>query len=288
MKNYFSKTLKTSFDDAVNCVTKALKAEGFGILTETDVQATLKKKLNVDFQPYLILGACKLKTLTSRTLFMLLFLAPVLVFGQAEHQEQSPSPNIENHHGSSEKTSDAHEKKKDQQESPGQDKTEKQVEHKHDHGAHGLKGEAGYKKFIKWIGNFHPIFNHFPIALIVMTGLSELLFLWFPSPVFSNASRFMIIAAAITAMPAALFGLAYGYEANYTGQLSSVFWWHRFTGISTAILAVTSAVLKELHVRKRVNKIGYYYTALIISILFVTITGYLGGEMTFGLFHMFP
>lgn len=58
MAYYFSKILNLSFDEAVSKVTEELKKEGFGILTDIDVQATLKKKLNVDFRKYRILGSC--------------------------------------------------------------------------------------------------------------------------------------------------------------------------------------------------------------------------------------
>lgn len=58
MNYYFSKVLDTSFEEAIDKVTKALKEEGFGILTEIDVKETFKKKLDVDFRKYRILGAC--------------------------------------------------------------------------------------------------------------------------------------------------------------------------------------------------------------------------------------
>jgi uncharacterized protein (DUF302 family) len=61
VSNYhFSKSFPKGvhFDEAIVRVTEALKSEGFGVLTEIDVAATLKKKIDVDFRPYRILGAC--------------------------------------------------------------------------------------------------------------------------------------------------------------------------------------------------------------------------------------
>jgi uncharacterized protein (DUF302 family) len=58
MSYHTSKTVKFSYEDAINKVTEELKKEGFGILTEIDVKETLKKKIDVDFRKYKILGAC--------------------------------------------------------------------------------------------------------------------------------------------------------------------------------------------------------------------------------------
>ncbi|HID38480.1 MAG TPA: DUF302 domain-containing protein [Calditrichaeota bacterium] len=58
MGYYFTKTVDFAFDEAVQKVTEELKNEGFGILTEIDVKDTLKKKLDVEFRRYQILGAC--------------------------------------------------------------------------------------------------------------------------------------------------------------------------------------------------------------------------------------
>jgi uncharacterized protein (DUF302 family) len=58
MSYYFSKKINESFEKALEKVIESLKSEGFGVLTEIDVKETLKKKLDVDFQKYKILGAC--------------------------------------------------------------------------------------------------------------------------------------------------------------------------------------------------------------------------------------
>lgn len=58
MEYYFSKTLETSFDEAVQRTVEVLKTEGFGIISEINIHEKLKEKLNVDFRRYKILGAC--------------------------------------------------------------------------------------------------------------------------------------------------------------------------------------------------------------------------------------
>ncbi len=58
MNYYMATTLDMSFDEAIERTEAALKTEGFGVLTRVDVQQTLKTKIDVDFRPYTILGAC--------------------------------------------------------------------------------------------------------------------------------------------------------------------------------------------------------------------------------------
>lgn len=58
MEYYFAKTVTGEFDEVIKKVTSELENEGFGVLTDIDIKATLKKKLDVDFKKYRILGAC--------------------------------------------------------------------------------------------------------------------------------------------------------------------------------------------------------------------------------------
>lgn len=90
MNYYFKATLNTSFDDAMAITAEALKTEGFGVLTEIDMQAKLKEKVGVDFKKYKILGACNpsfaYKALQTEDLIGIMLPCNVVVTEQGENQ----------------------------------------------------------------------------------------------------------------------------------------------------------------------------------------------------------
>jgi len=156
----------------------------------------------------------------------------------------------------------------------------------HAHGAEGDHSTA--RTVIGFLGSLHPIAIHFPIALLVMTGASELLSWWTKAPVFEYSSRFLIVSAAILSIPAALLGLAWAYGTTFSGGLADLLWWHRFFGLCTPILAIGAAVLKLLHAYGKWRVQMAYYWVLGVAIAAVLAAGFFGGEMVFGTFQFKP
>jgi len=143
--------------------------------------------------------------------------------------------------------------------------------------------EGGSRRWTQSIGSFHLILLHFPIALINMLAVSESLLAWYKKPIFEYASRFLIISAAILSTPTALLGLIYSYSASYEGLMETFLLWHMWFGISTAALAIGVAFIREC-----IGPNSLYYFCMVLLVLMVNITGFFGGEMTFGPFNMYP
>ncbi len=137
--------------------------------------------------------------------------------------------------------------------------------------------------WLGWIGRFHLLFLHFPIALIFMTLAAEWLWIWSANLLFNHAARFMILAAAIFGLPTALLGLAFGYGQNYEGMSLDLYVWHRYFGLLTAGLAIIAAILRERYAPERATSLTSYYICLFFLFLSVSLTGAFGGSLAFGL-----
>lgn len=133
----------------------------------------------------------------------------------------------------------------------------------------------------QWIGSFHLILLHFPIALINMLAISECLFAWYRRPIFDFSSKFLLVSAAMVAPPTALLGLVYSYSASYSGLMETFLLWHMWFGIGTAIFTVIVAFMRE---RMDISKL--YYVSLAFLVLMINATAFFGGGMTFGPYHM--
>lgn len=138
---------------------------------------------------------------------------------------------------------------------------------------------------ISWVnkvGRLHLLFLHFPIALIVMTVLADLLWLFYKNHVFDHAARFMLLAAAVFAPVTALLGWALSYHVPYDGISLDLFEWHRYFGVLTTGLVISAAVLRELYISQRMASLTVYYICLFFLFICINLTGTFGGVLAFG------
>ncbi len=136
--------------------------------------------------------------------------------------------------------------------------------------------------WINWIGRFHLLLLHFPIALIIMTVVAEWLNIWYNQSLFEHAARFMIAAAAIFAPLTAVLGFALGYGQHYEGLSLDLYEWHRYMGVLTAGLTVAVALLKERYIRQLSPSLTPYYICLVLLFICINLTGTFGGSLAFG------
>lgn len=142
-------------------------------------------------------------------------------------------------------------------------------------------GHGGEKNIWHQIGQWHFAFLHFPIALITMTVVAELLSVWTRNILYDYASYFMLMSAAFVVIPTMLFGLALGYSISdsYVGISTVIYPWHMYFGILTAILVVLTAGLRNM--TGTFGSVYLYF--LILSFFSMSATGFLGGSLSFGI-----
>lgn len=151
----------------------------------------------------------------------------------------------------------------------------------------GQKGEY-LDQIILWLGSFHPVILHFPIALIIASCCAEWLFFSKRHLLYAHAAKFMVDFAALMAPLTALLGLALSLHENYGDDLAAYFWWHRFWGLLTAMAIVFASIARHCHASGKVQSLKPYYVFLSVSVWSVILAGFFGGSLTFGTSHLLP
>lgn len=143
---------------------------------------------------------------------------------------------------------------------------------------------TGWKAFT---GFLHPFLVHFPVALIIVALVAELLCITRREGRYADAARFMITAAAWISIPAALAGFARADTITLTASEQSLFAVHRVAGIATPVLAFLCAGLSE-GVRRsgQIWELMLYRVVLVLAVVSAIVAGYYGGELVYGNFPL--
>lgn len=158
----------------------------------------------------------------------------------------------------------------------------------HDHGSGGDDHETGSSvpRLVAWLGRFHPVVVHFPIALSFLAALAVIVGRLRHSEPFRQTARIAIHGAAISAVPAVLLGWFAAAAAPHPG-LDAVLAWHRWLGTAAGAGLMAVALCTEL-AHRQIDRSRWTWLIVIgcvLMALVVGLVGHLGGVLVFGPDH---
>jgi uncharacterized membrane protein len=143
-----------------------------------------------------------------------------------------------------------------------------------------------WKRSIRWIGRFHPVSTHFPVALMYVAVLAEAFAWWTRRESWLQTVRFLVVLGALGALAAASLGWINASFTSYVGSSVSILKWHRWLGTLTALWTVVCAVLIVIsECREGSPERQRFRGALLVGAGLVGISGFLGSALIYGLDH---
>lgn len=148
----------------------------------------------------------------------------------------------------------------------------------HDHSAHGIG-------IIGWIGKFHIVIIHFPIALIVLAASCALYHKKWPRPHLQAMALLCTHIAMLSAVVATALGWATWTQAAYPGS-ETILLFHQYLGTATALICIVASIAAGRSLEQARHPRIWFYTIILGAIL-VSITGHFGGALVYGSDYFF-
>ena len=143
------------------------------------------------------------------------------------------------------------------------------------------------QRVIRYLGEFHPPTTHFPIALLIVALPAEFMWMLTRKDSWKETVRFCVVLGAAAAVVAATLGWCDAAFSNYRGTSAQLLAWHRWFGTATAAWAVFVAMLLEF-ARRNGDSLRWrcwFRLILVIGVMLVSVAGYLGASLIYGLHH---
>ena len=144
-----------------------------------------------------------------------------------------------------------------------------------------------WKQLVRWLGRFHAVTTHFPVALLMVALLAEGLALLTRRESWIGTIRFLVFVAALGAVSAAVLGwFNAAFSAYGAGSSAGILLWHRWLGTATAFWACICAGLLLIHeCPEGSQERSRFRAALFVGAILVGISGFLGSALIYGLDH---
>lgn len=143
-----------------------------------------------------------------------------------------------------------------------------------------------WRRALRWVGRFHPVSTHFPVALMFAAVFAEGIAWWTRRESWLQTVRFLVILAALGALSAASLGWINASFTSYVGQSAAILKWHRWLGTGTALWAAVCAGLVVVAKCEEGSRDRQRFRgALLLGAALVGLTGFLGSALIYGLDH---
>jgi uncharacterized membrane protein len=136
------------------------------------------------------------------------------------------------------------------------------------------------ERIIRWLGKFHLLLVHFPIALVLVAGLAEFLSVLKRNSIPSESVRFCIWLGALASVPTAALGWLHAAAGNGAGS-PQLLMAHRWLGTTAAVYLIITAVCVELDTRRGARS-RFVRLLLICGVLITALVAHLGGRLAYG------